>query len=174
MSRGYVYILTNESMPGLVKIGKTTRDVAQRASELNHTGVPFPFDVYAFEFSPDCNELERMMHERFADCRVNPAREFFLCCPDKAQGALHKHNLEQVREDLHSHLPDYTLQETDMALCPTVPHIMSTHVGIPSEDVVSAYEFMEPQDLLPAIKRMKDHRAGTKKHYWLKPSMVSS
>ena len=37
---GYVYILTNPSMPGLVKVGKTTNTPNQRMSELHSTGVP--------------------------------------------------------------------------------------------------------------------------------------
>ena len=40
---GWVYILTNEAMPGLVKIGYTMNDPAIRAEELSSdTGVPLP------------------------------------------------------------------------------------------------------------------------------------
>ena len=34
MTAGWVYILTNPSMPGLVKIGLTTRNPTARAAEL--------------------------------------------------------------------------------------------------------------------------------------------
>ncbi|PIY04238.1 MAG: hypothetical protein COZ20_06175 [Gallionellales bacterium CG_4_10_14_3_um_filter_54_96] len=45
-SSGYVYVLLNQSLPGCVKIGKTTRDTATRAAELSSaTGVPTPFMV---------------------------------------------------------------------------------------------------------------------------------
>lgn len=56
MSRQIVYVLTNSAMPGLVKIGKTTRnDLSSRMSELFSTGVPVPFDcVYACEVD-DCS-----------------------------------------------------------------------------------------------------------------------
>ncbi|MFT7387743.1 MAG: hypothetical protein ACI8VC_000984 [Candidatus Endobugula sp.] len=41
---GIVYVLTNPAMPGIVKIGKTSRDsVDARLNELYSTGVPVPF-----------------------------------------------------------------------------------------------------------------------------------
>lgn len=43
--KGLVYLLTNPAMPGIVKIGLTTRgDMNQRLQELFTTGVPVPFD----------------------------------------------------------------------------------------------------------------------------------
>ena len=41
-----VYVLTNEAMPGLVKIGCTQSDLASRVRSLFQTGVPLPFEVY--------------------------------------------------------------------------------------------------------------------------------
>jgi len=43
MKQGYVYILTNPSMPGLVKIGRSKNGGRKRASDLYQTGVPTPF-----------------------------------------------------------------------------------------------------------------------------------
>ena len=42
---GYLYILTNASMPELLKVGRTARDPHERARELSTTGVPTPFEV---------------------------------------------------------------------------------------------------------------------------------
>jgi len=42
-SKAHVYILTNESMPGLVKIGWTAGDPNERADALSTTGVPTRF-----------------------------------------------------------------------------------------------------------------------------------
>ena len=82
---GYVYILENEAMPGLIKIGKTSRDSTERARELSATtGVPTPFKV-AFELSSaDYGKLEKEMHNELADHRVASNREFFKYPIDKA------------------------------------------------------------------------------------------
>jgi hypothetical protein len=43
---GYIYILINPSLEGLIKVGKTTRDPIDHAVELSKaTGVPTPFIV---------------------------------------------------------------------------------------------------------------------------------
>ena len=74
---GCVYILTNEAMPGLIKIGHTTKTARERADELYQTGVPKPFKV-AYEFPCDNHEqLEVEMHRKLKQHRVNKNREFF-------------------------------------------------------------------------------------------------
>ena len=77
---GHVYILENDSMPGLIKIGKTVRNSRERARELSHsTGVPTPFRV-VFELSSDKYEtLEGEVHRKLARYRVGNNREFFKC-----------------------------------------------------------------------------------------------
>ena len=42
MAEGIVYVLTNPAMPGMVKIGKTGRDVELRLNDLYTTGLPCP------------------------------------------------------------------------------------------------------------------------------------
>ncbi|HFN3649825.1 GIY-YIG nuclease family protein [Enterobacter hormaechei] len=88
MAPGYVYILINPSMPGLIKIGRTLRDSRMRARELFSTGVPTPFQV-AFELFAEQHEaLEAMVHNELNDFRVNAAREFFRYPLDKAVALL--------------------------------------------------------------------------------------
>lgn len=74
---GFIYILTNDSMPGLVKIGKTSRLPEQRSSELFTTGVPTPFAVRFALYVEDAGEIESIVHELLAGSRVNEQREFF-------------------------------------------------------------------------------------------------
>ena len=84
--RGTVYVLTNESFEGLVKIGFTTRTAEKRAKELSNTSTPHPFKVY-YETPPLTNyrETERAAHAELAALRVTNGREFFRTEPENAQ-----------------------------------------------------------------------------------------
>ena len=79
-----IYVLSNEAMPGLVKIGKTTQhSVDSRISQLYTTGVPYPFKCeYAVEVI-DCHLVEKSLHIAFRNNRVNPNREFFDIHPEQ-------------------------------------------------------------------------------------------
>lgn len=75
---GIVYLLTNPAMPGLVKIGKTTRDDPQlRMGDLYTTGVPLPFDCELAMEVEDETQVETAFHQAFEPNRINPKREFF-------------------------------------------------------------------------------------------------
>jgi DNA-directed RNA polymerase subunit RPC12/RpoP len=75
--RGFVYILSNASMPGLLKIGMTENDVFERAAELSaSTGVPEPYKVEAYTACPDPRQCEASLHAVFESKR-KPSREFF-------------------------------------------------------------------------------------------------
>ncbi|WP_438349205.1 GIY-YIG nuclease family protein [Paenibacillus sp. FA6] len=78
MSKGYIYILINSSMPNLVKIGMTTREPDDRILELSSaTGVPTPFIlVYKRHFN-NCRIAEDKMHVLLSENRVSSSREFF-------------------------------------------------------------------------------------------------
>ena len=84
---GIVYVLSNRAMPGLVKIGMTTRhELDARLKELYTTGVPVPFDVeYACEVkSCNCAKLEKALHTAFEPNRLNVNREFFQIKKEQA------------------------------------------------------------------------------------------
>ena len=81
---GYLYILSNPEMPGLLKIGQTTRTVPDRVAELNSaTAVPAPFTVEAWFESADPQSHKADLHKLLADCRL-PNREFFRITIDDA------------------------------------------------------------------------------------------
>lgn len=81
--RGHVYVISNIGSfgEGVYKIGMTRRqEPDERVKELGDASVPFSFDVHAFIRSQDAPKLEKDLHRRFADRRVNlvnERKEFF-------------------------------------------------------------------------------------------------
>lgn len=79
-----IYVLTNEAMPGIVKVGLTTDSVEGRITQLSSfTGVPLPFECYFAAEVKDCTKLEKTLHQLFSESRINPKREFFKIDPEK-------------------------------------------------------------------------------------------
>lgn len=74
----WVYVLSNPAQPGILKIGYTNSTPEERARQLsNSTGVAMPYEV---EYAYSCwngLELEKDIHERLHEYRLNNQREFF-------------------------------------------------------------------------------------------------
>jgi hypothetical protein len=82
-----VYVLTNPAFENYVKVGKTT-NLEQRLRQLDNTSVPLPFRcVYAVEVDDDA-QVERLVHQAFADHRTRTTREFFEVDPQRVIAAL--------------------------------------------------------------------------------------
>lgn len=79
---GFVYILSNNSTPGLLKIGYTTRSVESRAAELYTTGVAekFKIEYKSRVINPEFWESE--IHKALASHRVN--KEWFRLSIEEA------------------------------------------------------------------------------------------
>jgi len=75
--RGYIYVASNKAMPGLVKIGMTTKKPRERLKELYTTGVPVPFNLVFEQSVKDPRYAEKILHNKLASCRVTKKREFF-------------------------------------------------------------------------------------------------
>ncbi|NQY98781.1 MAG: GIY-YIG nuclease family protein [Henriciella sp.] len=96
-----VYVVTNDAMPGLVKIGKTTQSEARaRLNQLFNTSVPFPFKLEFACRVVNCDEVERALHVAFAPHRVNPRREFFDIDPAQAIAILKLLHTEETTDEL--------------------------------------------------------------------------
>jgi hypothetical protein len=92
-----VYVLTNEAMPGLVKIGFTDDAVESRIANLSTaTGVPLPFECYYAVQVDNMKRVEELLHQLFAEHRVNPRREFFRIDPEKVVLALNIGNFKEI------------------------------------------------------------------------------
>lgn len=91
-----VYILTNEAMPGLIKIGLTNSTVEQRMITLDNTSVPLPFECYYAARVSDSAKIERALHVGLGDHRVRNSREFFRIDPYRAKAILEVLAIEEV------------------------------------------------------------------------------
>jgi len=82
----WVYVLENETLPGLLKIGYTKSTPDERAKQIsNATGVPLPYKV-AWAFRCFNGELlEGEVHHALRKYRVNNQREFFQVGLDEAK-----------------------------------------------------------------------------------------
>lgn len=89
MAIGFVYILLNPAFPRQIKIGRTRAESNKRAKDLSRqTGVPHDFLVLYDEMVSDAEEVERLMHDKFADSRIHRNKEFFFATPKDAIRAL--------------------------------------------------------------------------------------
>lgn len=103
---GFVYILHSPAMPGVYKIGCTTRSPSQRAEELSKgTGVPHAYEVvyYAEFYSPA--EQEKRVHLSLRNKRVSADREFFRLPLVEAIG-----EIEDVSEHLSCWYSDLAME----------------------------------------------------------------
>jgi len=83
-----VYVLTNEAMDGLVKIGRTSNSVEQRIKELDNTSVPLPLQCFYAGEVEDSAFVEAHLHQAFSDKRVRGNREFFRIDPNQVKAAI--------------------------------------------------------------------------------------
>lgn len=84
--KGWVYIISNQAMPDLVKVGFSTKDPDLRASELNHTGSPHPYVVDYEVLVEQPRDVEQQVHRQLSEYREG--REWFRCTPEFAVSAV--------------------------------------------------------------------------------------
>ena len=91
-----IYILTNEAMQGYVKIGKTKKSLSQRLKQLDVTSLPLPFECFFAAEVENCDVVERLLHDAFADRRTRKSREFFEIAPERVASALKLAALREI------------------------------------------------------------------------------
>lgn len=136
---GIVYVLTNPAMPGLVKIGKTTRGtVDARLNELYSTGVPVPFECAYAGRVDDESKVEKAFHLAFGPYRINPRREFFQIEPEQAIALLELMALEDVTPQLQFQADqvDVESKEASKKLKAKRPNFNFYEMGIPKGSVL--------------------------------------
>ena len=82
----WVYILSNPTQPGLLKIGYTKKLPEERAKQISSaTGVALPYKV---EWAYQCfngEMVEREVHHKLKAQRVNSSKEFFQISLEEAK-----------------------------------------------------------------------------------------
>ena len=97
---GFIYVVSNIGSfgEGIVKIGMTRRlEPMDRVVELGDASVPFRFDVHTLAFVEDAPTIERKLHDKFDDRRVNTKntrKEFFRVTPQEVRSALEGLNVK--------------------------------------------------------------------------------
>ena len=74
-----VYIMSNPTYPGLLKIGYTGKEIEIRRKDLSKaTGVPTPFKIeFVYKLYSRGEELEHEIHSYLKEYRTSNQREFF-------------------------------------------------------------------------------------------------
>ena len=82
----WVYVLSNPTTPGLLKIGYTKKLPEERAKQISAaTGVALPYKV---EWAYQCfngETVEREVHHKLKSQRVNNSKEFFQISLEEAK-----------------------------------------------------------------------------------------
>lgn len=155
MTKGYVYVLTNPSMPGIVKIGKTTRTVQQRAEELWQTGVPTPFVIYGSVLAPNCHELESYAHSCFADRRVSFDREFFAVGPAEALSLAMYGARAQVSDLVREFLPYYSVIPQGLTVDQGMIYDLANGLNEEPETICDALCLVSNQEMQRLLARLE-------------------
>ena len=108
-----IYILPNEAMQGYVKIGKTKKSLSQRLKQLDVTSLPLPFECFFAAEVENCDVVERLLHDAFADRRTRKSREFFEIAPERVASALKLAALREITvEDVMDDEARVAIKET--------------------------------------------------------------
>ncbi|MFY1669217.1 GIY-YIG nuclease family protein [Plantactinospora sp. WMMB334] len=91
---GFVYVLSNPAMPGMVKVGRSRHLPEDRAKRLRSTGVPLSFAVEHRAVTSKPAAVERRAHQLLAPHRLRADREFFETEPEVAMAAVRQACIE--------------------------------------------------------------------------------
>jgi hypothetical protein len=97
-----IYILTNDAMPGFIKIGKTSVGIEQRIKDLDNTSTPLPFQCFYAAKVNKADFIERQIHYIFGEQRVRNNREFFQVDPNRVKAAIELVALEEITPQLQN------------------------------------------------------------------------
>lgn len=99
MSAGFIYIFSNPSMVGILKVGMSSRvpDIRVADPDLNSTGVPTPFEVEYYAFFDNMRSAEQEAHIKLK--RYHYSKEYFKLSIEEAVAVIE--NLSQEAKRLY-------------------------------------------------------------------------
>lgn len=68
---GFIYIMSNPSHSGLLKIGQMSKDPLVRRKELSTTGVPEEFVIEYQALVSDYRRQEKLIHQKLSKVRYS-------------------------------------------------------------------------------------------------------
>jgi predicted RNA-binding Zn-ribbon protein involved in translation (DUF1610 family) len=144
--RGYVYVFTNEGLPGLVKVGFSLKDPALRATELSTTGVPHPYVVEYDVLVLNPIEVEQSVHRAFREEGRHEAKEFFRVTVSDA--------ITKINETIVKQGKTILLENTSMQ---SQPSGTSGTLAIP--DAEESAKDLQGQLICPRCRTLYSHRS---------------
>ena len=112
--RGWVYVQTNQSLPGLVKIGFSTKEPAIRAVQLSGTGLPYPYVVEYDVLVHGPLEVEQAVHKHLKALGQHEAKEFFRVTVTVAVQTIREVIETQGKKLLSENLADTTVDAAEV------------------------------------------------------------
>lgn len=134
-----VYVLTNEAMEGMVKIGRTTTSVEQRIRELDNTSIPLPFQCFYAAEVGNSSLVEGKLHRIFSDKRIRSNREFFRVDANQVREAIQLAELKDVtpKVDIVIDASDVQALQRAIATEERRSRLRFTELGIPANAVLT-------------------------------------
>ena len=134
-----VYVLTNEAMEGMVKIGRTTTSVEQRIRDLDNSSTPLPFQCFYAAEVINSSVVEGRLHRIFSDKRIRRNREFFRVDANQVREAIQLAEVRDVTPKVDVVVDDSDLQALQKAVETEErrSRLRITELGIPVGAVLS-------------------------------------
>lgn len=96
--KGWVYVISNKAMPGILKVGYTMKDPQLRANELYHTGAPHQYEVDYEALVDNPYNVEQSAHLTLI--KSQEGKEWFRCSLEEAISAIRKNAQTMHLENL--------------------------------------------------------------------------
>lgn len=113
--RGWVYIIINQSIPNLIKIGYSTKDPSIRAKEFDGTGVPYDYEVIYDALVDNPREVEQLVHRDLKEFNEN--KEWFNCSISIGINAIKKHSNKIYTETTNENISEKNLSNKKFIKC---------------------------------------------------------